>query len=90
MPSICQNPPSILPITKINQIQPIDHPHGLDQIPLEVQMHPIVFTRLDAHVPCPEGVDTSFRRFNADAFFKDHQRLVALANKPLVRFPDAC
>lgn len=53
-------------------------------------MHPVVFTRLDAHVPRPEGVDTSFRRFNSDAFLKDHQRLVALADKPLVGFPDTC
>lgn len=52
-------------------------------------MHTVVFARLDTHVPGAQGIDATFGRFESDAFLKHHQRLVALADEPVVGFPDA-
>lgn len=52
-------------------------------------MHTVVFARLDTHVPCAQGIDATFGRFEPDTLFKHHQRLVALADEPVVGFPDA-
>jgi len=78
-----------LPGTNIHQVQPIHQAHGLDQIPLEVQMDAVVFTRLDAHVPRPHCLDATARGFDAHALLEHHQRLVPLADEPGVRLLDA-
>ena len=74
---------------KINQTQPINHRHRLDQIPPQIQMHAIKLVRLDAHIPGTEVIDPALTHLITHRLLKDLQRLVALGDDPLVRLERA-
>lgn len=73
------------PLMSVDQTQPIDHAHCLDQVALEVQMDAVILGGLNTHVPSPHEVHASLPTLLLHALFKQGQCLVTLRQDPFVR-----
>jgi len=71
-------------LLNLQHIQPIQYHHRLDQIPPQVNMHPIILIRLNTHIIRPQMLHAPPTNLNPALRLKDPQRLVPLRQDPLI------